>query len=169
MLSTPSIREFLLQAHVAYTIEAHSPAFTAQEDAAVTHTPGREWAKVVVCFVDGLPIQAVVPAPQTVNLNRLLELARGAEIRLAQKDELQRLFPECEPGTMPPLGPLYGQSVYVDVALAAETDIVFNAGTNTEAIRMRWSDFAASVRPIVGKFAEPPPDHVGEFRLSYRE
>jgi hypothetical protein len=34
---------------------------------------------------------------------------------------------------------------------------------------MRWTDFAKSVRPIVGKFAEPRRDRVGEFRLSYRE
>jgi len=59
---------------------------------------------------------------------------------------------------MPPFGPLYGQSVFVDVALAGESDIVFNAGTHTEAIRMRWPDFAAAVRPIVGRFADLPPD-----------
>ena len=32
------------------------------------------------------------------------------------------------------------------------------AGTHTEAIRMRWPDFAAAVRPIVGRFADLPPD-----------
>jgi len=34
---------------------------------------------------------------------------------------------------------------------------------------MRWPDFAASIRPIVGKFAETHLDKVGEYRLSYRE
>ncbi len=169
MPSTSSIHEFLRQAHVAYTVVPHRPAFTAQEEAAATHVPGRDWAKVVICLVDGEPIQAVLPAPLTVNLSRLLDLARGSEIRLAQEEELRRLFPECEPGAMPPFGPLYGQSVFADVALAAEPEIVFNAGTHTEAISMRWADFAATVRPIVGKFAEPPLDQVGEFRLSYRE
>ena len=162
MPSTSSIHEFLRQAHVPYTVVPHRPAFTAQEEAAVTHVPGRDWAKVVICFVDGEPIQAVLPAPLTVNLTRLLDLAGGSEIRLAQEHELRPLFPECEPGAMPPFGPLYGQSVFVDIALAAEPEIVFNAGTHTAAIRMRWADFAASVRPIVGKFAGPPLDHVGE-------
>jgi Ala-tRNA(Pro) deacylase len=104
-----------------------------------------------------------------VNLDRLLDLAGGSDIRLAQEDELRRLYPGCEPGAMPPFGPLYGQQVFVDAALAAEPEIVFNAGTHTEAIRMRWADLAASVRPIVGRFAEPPLDQLGEFRLSYRE
>jgi Ala-tRNA(Pro) deacylase len=167
--STSSIYEFLRDAHVAYTIVPHRPAFTAQEEAAATHVQGRDWAKVVICVVDGEPVQAVLPAPLTVSLNHLLELAGGREIRLAQEDELQRLFPECEPGAMPPFGPLYGQAVFVDVTLAAEPEIVFAAGTHTDAIRMRWADFARTVRPIVGTFAEPPHDRVGAFRLSYRE
>lgn len=169
MAVTTSVQEFLRRANVPYTVFRHPPAYTAQEEAAITHVPGRDWAKVVICFADGEPIQAVVPADLVVNLDRLLDLAGGSEIRLAREDDLQRLFPDCEPGAMPPFGPLYGQRVFVDVALAAEPEIVFNAGTHTEAIRMRWADFAASVRPIVGRFAESPLDQVGGFRLSYRE
>lgn len=169
MAGTSSIHEFLRQAHVPYTVVPHRPAFTAQEEAAAMHVPGRNWAKVVICLVDGEPIEAVLPATLNVNPDRLLELAGGREIRLAEEEGLQRLFPGCEAGAMPPFGPLYGQAVFVDVALASEPEIVFNAGTHTEAIAMRWTDFAKSVRPIVGKFAEPPLDHVGAFRLAYRE
>ena len=169
MPPTSSIHEFLREAEVPYTVVPHRPAFTAQEEAAATHVPGRDWAKVVICFVDDEPIEAVLPAPLTVNLARLLDLAGGRQIRLAEEHELRRLFPDCEPGAMPPFGPLYGQSVFVDVTLAAEPEIVFNAGTHTEAIAMRWADFARSVGPIVGKFAEPLLDRVGEFRLSFRE
>jgi Ala-tRNA(Pro) deacylase len=110
-----------------------------------------------------------VPATLFVNLRRLLDLVGGDEIRLAEEDELRRLFPECAQGAMPPLGPLYQQQVYVHVELAAENEIIFNAGTHTEAIAMRWADFARAIRPIVGKFAESPIDTVGEFRLSFRE
>jgi Ala-tRNA(Pro) deacylase len=158
MPGTAAIHEFLRDARVPYSVVPHRPAFTAQEEAAATHVPGRDWAKVVICIVDGEPVEAVLPAPFVVNLDRLAELAGGTEIRLAQEDELRRLFPGCEPGAMPPLGPLYGQSVFVDVSLASEPAIVFNAGTHTEAIAMRWSDFAASVKPIVGRFAESPVD-----------
>jgi len=145
---------------VGYTVLPHRPAYSAQAEAAAVHVPGRDWAKVVVCFVDGNPIEAVVPAPMIVNLDRLLEVAGGSVIRLAGEDELARLYPGCEPGAMPPFGPLYGQPVFVDVMLAREPVLAFNAGTHTDAIAMRWSDFAASVRPIVGRFAEPPLDQL---------
>ena len=88
------------------------------------HVPGRDWAKVVVCFIDGEPVEAVVPAPSVVNLDRLLELASGRDIRLASEEELRRLFPDCEIGAMPPFGPLYGQTVYVDAGHRANSTCV---------------------------------------------
>ena len=169
MPAMPSIHEFLSNAHVPYAVVPHRPAFTAREEAAATHVPGRNWAKVVICIVDGEPIEALLPASLIVNLERLRDLAGGREIRLAQEDEMRRLFPGCELGAMPPFGPLYGQLVFADLALASHPEIAFNAGTHTEAICMRWADFSKSVRPIVGPFAEPPGDHVGAFRLSWRE
>jgi Ala-tRNA(Pro) deacylase len=163
------IHQFLHDAHVPYTVVPHRPAFTARDEAAATHVPGRDWAKVVVCFIDGEPVEAVVAAPSTVNLDRLLELAGGTEIRLADEAELRRLYPGCEVGAMPPLGPIYGQTVYVDAMLALEPKIAFNAGTHQDAIAMRWTDFVKMVNPIVGKFADSPVDEAADYRLVYRE
>ena len=154
MSTTPSVHGFLEDARVPYSVVPHKAAYTARDEAAAVHVPARDWAKVVICFVDGQPIQAVVPAALTVDLKSLLELTGGEHIRLAREDELGHLFPDCEPGAMPPLGPMYGQRVFVDVALALEPDIAFSAGSHTDAIRIRWSDFARSVKPIVGRFAD---------------
>ncbi len=162
-----AIHEFLRDAHVPYMAVPHRPAFTARQEAAAAHVPGRDWAKVVVCFIDDEPVEAVVPAPSIVNLDRLLELAGGNAIRLAGEEELRPLFPDCEVGAMPPFGPLYGQSVFVDARLASEPKIVFNAGTHRDAIAMQWSDFVKTVKPIVGRFAERPLDRVAEYRFPY--
>ena len=89
MSGISAIHEFLRDARVPYSVLPHRPAFTAEEEAAATHVPGRDWAKVVVCFVDGEPIEAVIPAPTVVDLDRLLELTGGSRIRLAQEDERQ--------------------------------------------------------------------------------
>jgi Ala-tRNA(Pro) deacylase len=169
MAAAPAIHELLHTAHVPYLVVPHPAAYSAQEEAAATHVPGRCWAKVVTCYVDGQPVEAVLPAPFVVNLDRLLELTGGTEIRLAQEIELRQLYPNCEVGAMPPLGSLYGQAVFADIALAHEPELVFAAGTHSDAIAMRWPDFARIVKPIVGWFAEPPMDRVGSYRLSYRE
>jgi len=155
MAVSPTIQEFLRRSNVAYSVLPHAPAYTAQEEAAVTHTSGWRWAKSVVCFVDGEPVQAVVPAHFVVNLDRLAMIAGASSIRLAREDELQWLFPECEAGAMPPLGPLYRQRVFLDSSLALEPSIAFNAGTHRDAVRMRVQDFVMVARPTIGRFGEP--------------
>lgn len=151
---TLTVQEFLRRGNVAYTVFQHAPAFTAQEEAAVTHVPGRNWAKAVVCFADGEPVQAVVAADREVDLDRLADVARAHEMRLADESELRWLYPDCELGAMPPFGPLYKQPVFVDEALTHDEEIVFNAGTHSDAVCMRYADFAAITRPTVGRFAE---------------
>jgi Ala-tRNA(Pro) deacylase len=156
MAITPAVQEYLRRSQIPYSVFHHRPAYSAQAEAAITHVPGRDWAKAVVCFADGQPIQAVVPADLEVDLARVAELARAGEIRLADESELDWLFPECEPGAMPPFGPLYKQRVFVDESLTEEENIVFNGGTHADAIVMRFEDFALMVKPIVGAFAERP-------------
>jgi Ala-tRNA(Pro) deacylase len=152
----PAVQEFLRKANIPYRVRPHIPAYTAQEEAAVTNVPPRDWAKAVVCFVDGEPIQAVVPADLEVDLDWLAIVTGATSIRLAGEDELRWLYPDCELGAMPPLGPLYGQMVFVDEALAAEEQIAFNAGTHGDAVSMRYEDFAAIAHPMVGRFARHP-------------
>ncbi|MGC4081061.1 MAG: YbaK/EbsC family protein [Vicinamibacterales bacterium] len=117
---------------------------------------GRDWAKPVVFFADGEPIMAVVPADLVIDLEQLLLLTGAERIRLATEEELAALYPDCEPGAMPPLGPLYNQPVFIDIALAAQPQIVFNGGTHGDAVCMRYDDFAALARPVVGSFAMRP-------------
>jgi Ala-tRNA(Pro) deacylase len=64
---------------------------------------------------------------------------------------------------MPPLGNLYGLPVIADKALAADDEIVFNAGTHTESIRMKFADFERLVKPMIVEIAGP--QHVQQEEL----
>jgi Ala-tRNA(Pro) deacylase len=107
----------------------------------------------VTCFADEEPIQVVLPASLVVQMEQLRELAGARALRLATESEMTKLYPGCETGAVPPLGPLYGQRVFVDRSFVAEPDMVFSAGTHTDAIRMHFNDFADLTKPIVGSFA----------------
>jgi Ala-tRNA(Pro) deacylase len=150
-----SIERYLTTHHVPYTPVRHVRAFTAQEEAAVTHTPGHAWAKTVVCLADEKPVLAVLPADRVVVPARLCELAGARALRIAEEDEFASLYPDCDTGAMPPFGNLFGQRVFVDEALTTDPEIVFNAGTHTDAIRMRYADFERLVTPTVGAFSRP--------------
>jgi Ala-tRNA(Pro) deacylase len=113
----------------------------------LAHVPARQWAKTVTCVVDDRPVLAVVPAPSLVDLDRLREIAGARAVRLAREAEFGDLYPDCEVGAMPPLGPLYGQPVFIDRALAGAGDIVFDGGSHRDAVRMKYEDFVRVARP----------------------
>jgi Ala-tRNA(Pro) deacylase len=152
-IPTP-IAEFLRSK--PHTVVTHRTAFTAQEEAAATHVRGRDWAKTVVCFADEKPVLVVVPAHYHVDLERLRVLAGARVTRLAKEHELPALYPGCETGAVPPLGPLYGQRVFVDRVTAADPEVVFHAGTHVDAVRMTFDDLAALCSPTVGEIGVAP-------------
>lgn len=152
----PAVRQLLERHHVQFTTLAHPAGYTARDEAARAHVPGRDWAKTVVCIADDLPILAVVPAPYVIDLSKLAALAAVRHIRLATEQELEQLYPDCEIGATPPLGPLYGQRVFVERRLAQEADIVFAGGTHTDAVQMPFVAFLAVTHPVIGDFGELP-------------
>jgi len=150
-----AISAYLGRNQVNYTVIEHPVAYTAQEEASLSHVSGSEWAKAVVCMADKLPILAVLPADSTVDLERLQRLLGTKSFRLATEAEIASLYTDCELGAVPPLGPLYGQRVFVEKTLTTDPEIVFNAGSHHEAIRMRYVDFEALVKPTVADFGIP--------------
>jgi Ala-tRNA(Pro) deacylase len=156
MAIAASVEQFLKSNGVDYRVVKHPLAFTAQEEAALSHVRGRDWAKTVVCLADGEPIQAVLPAHLAIDVERLRALAGVHTVRLAEESEFEKLYPGCERGAMPPFGPLFGQRVFVDLTLTQDEEITFNAGTHTDAVRMRYDDFAQLSHPVVGEFAHRP-------------
>jgi Ala-tRNA(Pro) deacylase len=143
------LKQFLDTNNVRYLSIRHSPAYTAQEIAALAHIPGRELAKTVMVKIDGTMAMAVLPATKRLDLDALKQTAGAQTSSLASEQEFARMFPDCEPGAMPPFGNLYGMKVYADQTLTADEHIAFNAGTHAELVQMTYADFARLVQPAV--------------------
>ena len=155
MLSLNKLKEFLDNSLVAYEVLTHPVAFTAQQLAAVQHVKGKQLAKVVVARSGSEFIMIVLPAPYHVGLQRARAVTGRQDLEIAHESEFASLFAGCEPGAMPPFGNLYNVPVWVDESLAQDEEIVFNACTHTQAIKMKYSDFARLVHPTVAKLRMP--------------
>ena len=125
-----------------------------QEIAASAHIKGRELAKTVMVKVDGKPVMVVLPASQRVDFQVLRDITGGGTVVLSSEAEFRELFPDCEAGAMPPFGNLYGMDVYVAPKLAEDAEIAFNAGSHTELMKLRYSDFERLVQPKVVPFVQ---------------
>ncbi len=143
------LREFLDEHRIQYLVISHSVAYTAQGIAALTHISGKELAKTVMVMVDRRLAMAVVPASSKVDLYKLKEHVDAESVELAAENEFRDRFPDCETGSMPPFGNLYGMNVFVDQALAEDKEIAFNAGSHRELVRMKFEDFQRLVKPVI--------------------
>ncbi len=153
-----TLKEYLDREHVHYEILPHPEAYRAALVAQTLRTAPKELAKVVVVKVDRRFVMTVLPATWNVDFHRLREAFMTHRLRLATEDEIKELFPDCDVGAMPPFGNLYGLHVYVDQSLTEDEEIIFQAGTHSEAIRMRYWDFAALVFPVVMEFHRLPSE-----------
>jgi Ala-tRNA(Pro) deacylase len=148
-MTAEKVRALLDRNQVRYVSIRHSPAYTAHEIAQSAHVSGKEMAKTVIVKIESWMAMVVLPASRRLSLETLQSVVGTRNVRLAKEHEFANLFPDCEPGAMPPFGNLYGLDVYVDPALALDDEIVFNAGTHTELIRMRYVDFENLVQPKI--------------------
>ena len=147
------LKKFLDEHKVKYVSIKHSLAYTAQEIAASAHIHGRELAKTVVVKLDGKAAMAVLPANCRIDTELLRKAAGAKKLELASEQEFQDLFPGCALGAMPPFGNLYGMDVYADKSLAEDEEIVFNAGSHTELIRLPYKTYVELVKPKLVSFA----------------
>jgi Ala-tRNA(Pro) deacylase len=147
------LKEFLDREGIKYVSIRHSPAYTAQEIAAVTHIPGKELVKAVIVKLDGKMAMGVLPASHQIDFDLLKEASGARRIELATEGEFKDMFPDCEIGGMPPFGNLYGMEVFAAKTLAEDEEIAFNAGSHSELIRLAYKDFERLVKPKIANFS----------------
>ena len=143
------LKEFLDSNKVKYVSISHSSAYTAMEIAALAHVPGKDLAKTVMIKINGHMAMVVLPATHMIKMDMLKITVGSDSARLATEQEFKDKFADCEVGAMPPFGNLYNMDVYVAKSLTDDEEIVFNAGSHTELIKMSYKDFVRLVNPKI--------------------
>lgn len=139
---------------VPHEVLEHREVVRAQEVAEATHVPGSLLAKpIVIREGDGRYYMVVVTAPQRVDLSAIHQYTGRPRGRLASEAEIESLFPDCEPGAMPPIGHLYGMVTYIDEEFRRHEDVYFQAGNHHEVVKMRFADFENVAGPFIGEFS----------------
>jgi Ala-tRNA(Pro) deacylase len=148
------LKEFLDKSKTPYKLSTHQEVYTAQEVAASLHVRGQYLAKAVMIKSKDTLIMVTLPASHKVNIEKVKTLLKDPQARLATEAEFKTLFPDCDVGAMPPIGHLYGLELYADKSLTKDEEIIFQAGSHVEAVRMKYKDFEKLAKPKVAEFAE---------------
>ena len=149
------IRKMLQLRNIPFEEFHHSEVYTSQRVAQQEHMSGHRVAKVVVVMVDGSPVELILPASRHVVLERVRTILSASQVRLASEAEMERYFKDCEVGAIPPLRHWQGVPVLMDRSLTVEGDILFQAGTHEDAMRLNFRDWYEMVHPQVASFTQP--------------
>ena len=152
MSPPPTLLNYLRTNGIDYEMLSHAQAFTARMAATAEGIDRHRQAKVVMGRSQGQLVMTVLPADRQLDLRKLERITRGPAV-LAQEGEFAALFPDCAVGAMPPFGNLYGLPTYVDRQLTEEDFIVFEAGTYTDAVKLRYRDYEQLVKPQLADLA----------------
>lgn len=95
---------------------------------------------------NGNHLMNVIPADHRIDLLKVEKLT-GKPASLETEQDFKAIFSDCAVGAMPPFGNLYGLRTYIDERLTQQDYIVFEEGTHTDAIKLKYSDYEKIVRP----------------------
>jgi Ala-tRNA(Pro) deacylase len=135
-----TLAQYLLDRDVAYELVPHQHTETALASAAASGLPADSVVKAVVFKrTDGFAL-ALLPASRHIEFDELRRvLGSGADI--AGEEQIETLFPDCEPGSVPALGAAYGLDVVVDDSLARREDLYFEGGDHAHLVHVSGTSF----------------------------
>jgi len=145
--------DLLVGRHIAFQRLPHRRTYTANRMAQALHIKGGHVAKTVLVRTGSGHVLAVLPATHHIDLEQLGDDLGEERVELASEEEMDRLFPDCERGVMPPFGSLYRLPTIMDESLTEDRNIVFEAQDHEQAIRMSFQDYEALEQPRHGHFA----------------
>ena len=135
-----TLAQYLAERGVKYDVVEHPHAVTALESAKTSHISLNRLAKAVVLKgKDGFML-AVLPASGHIQFGQLCKQL-GADVDMANEEQIETLFLDCEPGAVPALGAAYGLEVIVDDSLASEPEIYLEGGDHASLVHVNGSTF----------------------------
>jgi Ala-tRNA(Pro) deacylase len=153
MTMSPMLKRFMQGLQIEYDLEPHPPTEDSAHTAREAHVPGERLAKAVLLIDDLGSLVAVVPATHRVLLGEVhLQLDRN--LGLATESELTELFPDCEPGAIPPVGRAFGLDTVVETSLLHQPEVWFEAGDHQSLVHLSGNQFRSLM-------ADARPGHFG--------
>jgi Ala-tRNA(Pro) deacylase len=159
-----TISEYLIERGMRFQHVLRPPAPTAARRAHASHLAGESVAKGVLLASKNQYLLAVLPSTRRVDLLKLAKILALDELNLASEDDLELVFHDCQRGSAPPFGRLYGIPIVVDQGLAGKYEILLDGHCRHDAYRMNFDDFITLENPLIADFAttirvDHPPIH----------
>ncbi len=147
MAISQTVQHFMVEHSVNYDLMQHKVTGSSHETAKATHIPEDPLAKAVGVKDKQGYAMVVVPANNWVEMKHLRRQL-NRDFHLASENEIARLFSDCDPGAVPPIGPAYDIETFVDESLMNLSSIYFESGDHQELVHTLGEDFQEMMRGV---------------------
>ena len=142
-----TINSWLNKHHVKYELVPHHNTATSHESALAAHVMDDHIAKAVILKDKKGYAMAIIPASDWLKLKSLQE-ETDRTFELAEEEEAIKLFKDCQPGAIPPLGPAYGLETYLDDRLMTLANVFFEAGDHENLVQVDGVGFLKLLKGV---------------------
>ena len=142
------LKTYLQQHETEYRLITHPHTGSSMETAEKAHVPGDALAKGVLVKDEEGFLLVVLPSDYHIELETLHKLLHQ-EVKLAAESEVATLFPDCEVGAVPPIGPAYEVKTIWDpsTSLGRRDEVYFESGDHQHLVRVTGKQFHELMAP----------------------
>lgn len=149
-----AIKSYLDENSISYRTVHHEPTFTSEESAKARGEEVKIGGKAIVMKVGEVFRLFVLSAALKIDSDAIKSYFRTKSTRFANAEELMD-FTGLVPGSVPPFGyPIMPFELYVDKSILRNEKIAFNAGSLTDSVVMKTSDYIKVADATVFEFSK---------------
>ena len=140
MAIAASIERYLIHHRVSYELVPHPMTYSSRDTAKAAHVAEDHIAKAVIVKDKQGFAMVVIPGSHWLKLEALQQ-ETDRDFVMAAESDATRLFPDCVPGAIPPLGPAYELETFLDERLTSLANVFFEAGDHEDLVHVNGDAF----------------------------
>ncbi len=140
-----TVAQYLVDRGVEYELVSHPHSETALTSAAVSGMSADRVVKAVALKRKDRFMIALLPASRHIIFDQLRRLL-GEEVDLANEEQIDTLFVDCEPGSVPAIAAAYGLDVIADDSLYFQNDLYLESGDHANLVHVGGTTFQTLVK-----------------------
>jgi len=142
---------------IDYAMHEHPPVYTSEEASRVRNVELKTGVKAMLVrnkrAEDGY-LLVDVAADRRIDFTKLETLANVKHFRFATRDEVLSRT-NCEPGSVHPIGQLFGVPTFLDISVFENEFVNFNIGMLTKSVQIRSRDLLKVMElELLGDFSK---------------
>lgn len=134
------IEPYLHVQGVPFHLIPHTPTQTLREASEAAEVDYHQVVRAVMLEDEQGMVMAVLPADHMLDFNALGDQL-GRRFQPVPLTRLSGTFPDCEPGSIPPVPQPYGLSAIIDDDVSSLPEVYFEPGSHASLLDMNGNDF----------------------------